>query len=109
MYRRIVPVIVSLPLFALSCASTDSSKGSTHASVSDDAGPGGDDLDASEKVQKKERELARSRLELKIARQKAEGENREAKNKLDDASFEVEKTTKERDNFKTVEQALKTA
>ena len=109
MHWRIVSLIVSLPLFGAACASVDSKQDATAEQASDDDGAAGGDSDPAEKVQKKERELACSRLELKIARQKTEAENREAKNKLEDAGFELEKSKQERDNFKAVEQHLKIA
>ena len=109
MHWRIVSLIVSLPLVCAACASVASKQDAAAEHASGDEGPGGDDAEPAEKVQKKERELTRSRLELKIARQKSEAENREAKNKLDEAGFELEKSKQERDNFKAVEQQLKIA
>jgi hypothetical protein len=62
-----------------------------------------------EKLEKKEYELVCARLELDIAKQAVDGDEREAKANLVQAEFKLQRAVEDRDNYKNVESALATS
>ncbi len=91
----------------------DSTSGKSDAAPEKDADASksgkSDSADRAEKLEKKERELACARIELDIARQSTEADEREARSSVADAEFKLQRASEDRDNYKNVEAQLVTS
>lgn len=111
-YRSLF-LVLPLTLFPAACASTRGAgtADAKAATAGDHDGEDGDEKGDSkaDKLQKKERALAYARLELKIARQGAEADERECKSAVEDAERELSNATLDRDHFVQVSKDLELA
>jgi hypothetical protein len=82
------------------------SKSAVPAEKDSASAPKVDAAERSEKIEKKEQELACARLELDIARQSLESDEREARARVVESEFKLQRATQDRDNFKNVEAQL---